>query len=106
MSVSKAKISPSSFCRVNKNGNYTVMSNYHLRSPNLSLKAVGLLSKVLSLPDDRDYSIAGLVSICREKETAVKSALDELKHWGYLTVTKQMPNKTESDRIEYVYNLY
>ena len=68
-----------SVCRAIKNGNCTVMSNYHLRSPNLSLKAFGLRSKVLSLPDDWDCSIAGLVSICREKETAVKSALDDRK---------------------------
>lgn len=46
----KVKTTPSSVCRVNKNANYTVMSNYHLRSTNLSLKAIGLLSKVLSLP--------------------------------------------------------
>ena len=44
----KVKTTPSSVCRVNKNANYTVMSNYHLRSTNLSLKAIGLLSKVLS----------------------------------------------------------
>lgn len=46
----KVKTTPSSVCRVNKNANYTVMSNYHLRSTNLSLKAIGLLSKVLSNP--------------------------------------------------------
>ena len=67
------------------------MSNYHLRSTNLSLKAIGLLSKVLSLPENWDYSISGLTAICKEKETAIKAALDELKHWGYLVVTKLMP---------------
>ena len=102
----KPKTAPSSVCRVNKNANYTVMSNYHLRSTNLSLKAIGLLSKVLSLPENWDYSIAGLTSICKEKETAIKAALDELKEWGYLTVTKLMPNQTESGRIEYVYDFY
>ena len=100
------KTAPSSVCRVNKNANYTIMSNYHLRSTNLSLKAIGLLSKVLSLPENWDYSIAGLTSICKEKESAIKSALDELKKWGYLTVTKLMPNQTESGRIEYVYDFY
>ena len=93
-------------CRVNKNANYTVMSNYHLRSTNLSLKAIGLLSKVLSLPENWDYSISGLTAICKEKETAIKAALDELKHWGYLVVTKLMPNETNSGRIEYVYDFY
>ena len=98
--IKKVKTTPSSVCRVNKNANYTVMSNYHLRSTNLSLKAIGLLSKVLSLPENWDYSISGLTAICKEKETAIKAALDELKHWGYLTVTKLMPNETKSGRIE------
>ncbi len=102
----KPKTAPSSVCRVNKNANYTVMSNYHLRSTNLSLKAIGLLSKVLSLPENWDYSISGLTAICKEKETAIKAALDELKHWGYLVVTKLMPNETNSGRIEYVYDFY
>ena len=52
--IKKVKTMPSSVCRVNKNANYTVMSNYHLRSTNLSLKAIGLLSKVLSLPENWD----------------------------------------------------
>ena len=102
----RTKTVPSSVCRVNKNENYTVMSNYHLKSKNLSLKAIGLLSKVLSLPNDWDYSISGLSSICKEKETAIKAALDELKEWGYLVVTKLMPNETDSGRIEYVYDFF
>ena len=102
----KPKTAPSSVCRVNKNANYTVMSNYHLKSRNLSLKAIGLLSKVLSLPDDWDYSISGLTSLCKESTSAIKAALDELKEWGYLVVTKLMPNETESGRIEYVYDFF
>ena len=102
----RTKTVPSSVCRVNKTENYTVMSNYHLKSKNLSLKAIGLLSKVLSLPNDWDYSISGLTYICKEKETAIKAALDELKQWGYLVVTKLMPNETESGRIEYVYDFF
>ena len=58
--IKKVKTTPSSVCRVNKNANYTVMSNYHLRSTNLSLKAIGLLSKVLSLPENWDYLISTL----------------------------------------------
>lgn len=96
----------SSVCRVHKTANYTVMSNYHLKSKNLSLKAIGLLSKVFSLPDDWDYSIAGLTCICKENETAIKSALNELKEWGYLIVTKLMPSETKSGRIKYVYDFY
>ena len=95
-----------SVIRVNKTKDYTVMSNYHLRDTNLSLKAKGLLSMMLSLPEDWDYSISGLVSICKEKETAVTSALDELKTYGYLKVTKLMPNETENGRFGYCYDVF
>lgn len=82
------------------------MSNRHLRDKNLSLKAKGLLSVVLSLPDDWDYSISGLCTVCGEGETAVKSALKELKSNGYLTVTKVYPGDSSSGRIEYVYDFF
>ena len=92
--------------RVNKTKDYTVMSNCHLRDDRLSLKAKGLMSVVLSLPDDWNYSISGLVSICKESETSVKSALDELKKHGYLVIDKKMPNETQSGRYEYIYEFY
>ena len=92
--------------RVNKNKNYTVMSNYHLRDKNLSLKAKGLLSVMLSLPDNWDYSITGLVAISKENETAITTALGELKQYKYLQVTKLMPGQTKSGRIEYIYDIY
>ena len=92
--------------RAHKNQNYTVLSNYHLKEKNMSLKAKGLLSVMLSLPDDWDYSLAGLVAICKENETAVKSALKELKDFGYIRIDKLLPNETESGRIEYVYNVF
>lgn len=92
--------------RVQKNTNYTVMSNYHLREKNMSLKAKGLLSWMLSNTDDWDYSIAGIVASCKENETAIKTALDELQKFGYLTITKKYPNETESGRIEYEYTVY
>lgn len=79
--------------RVHKTKNYTVMSNTHLRDKNLSLKAKGLLSVMLSLPDNWDYSIAGLVAICKENETAVKSALSELKDNNYVML--RLPKKTQ-----------
>ena len=91
---------------MNKTKNYTVMSNEHLKDNRLSLKAKGLLSVMLSLPDTWDYSISGLVAICKESETAVKSTLNELKSFGYLVVTKKMPDETESGRIEYVYDIF
>ena len=71
-----------SIIRVHKSKNFTVMSNYHLRDKNLSLKAKGLLSVMLSLPEDWDYSISGLCSILKENKTAIKSALRELQDNG------------------------
>lgn len=81
--MEKQKKRSSSVCRVFKNTAYAVMSNYHLMSTAISLKATGLLSKVLNLPDKWDYSVKGLASICKEKETAIETALDELKDTGY-----------------------
>lgn len=95
-----------SVIRVEKTKNYTVMSNYHFKEKSMSLKAKGLLSLMLSLPDNWDYSIAGLVAICKENETAIKSALKELQQFGYVKVDKIMPDKTDSGRIEYIYNIY
>ena len=65
--------------RVEKQKNYTVMSNHHLQDGNLSLKAKGLLSMMLSLPEDWVYSVEGLVSLCKEGRDAVRSALAELE---------------------------
>jgi len=92
--------------RVNKNKNYTVMSNYHFKDKSLSLKAKGLLSQMLSLPDGWDYTVAGLCAINKESKPAITSALNELKQAGYLVVTKLMPNQTKSGRIEYIYDIH
>lgn len=92
--------------KVNKTKDYTIMSNTHFREREMSLKAKGLLSLMLSLPSDWDYSVEGLVAICKENETAITSTLKELKMFGYLSVTKVMPNETKSGRIEYVYEIY
>ena len=92
--------------RINKTKNFTVMSNRHFKEKEMSLKAKGLLSLMFSLPDDWDYSIRGLVSICKENESALKSALNELKQFGYLKVTKEMPNLNNGGRINYIYDIY
>ena len=92
--------------RIEKTNNYTTMSNYHLRDRNISHKARGLLSFMLSLPDDWDYSLSGLVSISKESKSALRSALNELKEYGYLIIDKIYPNESKSGRIEYVYNIY
>lgn len=70
--------------RVEHNENYTTMANYHLRDSRLSLRAMGLMSKMLSLPDDWDYSVAGLTKIVKEGREAVRKALQELESAGYL----------------------
>ena len=92
--------------RINKTEDYTIMSNTHLREKEMTLKAKGLLSLMLSLPPNWDYSINGLVAICKENESAIKSTLNELKDFGYLVIDKKMPNETTSGRIEYEYNIY
>ena len=89
--------------RVIKNRNYTVMSNTHLKDKRLSLKAIGLLSIVLSLPDDWHYTVNGLVGIVKDGERAVNGALSELKENGYLRIEKLYPNKDGRSKIEYQY---
>lgn len=65
--------------RVEKNANYTTMSNFHLRDKTLSLKAKGLLSMLLSLPESWNYSVRGLATISREGKDGILSALQELE---------------------------
>lgn len=71
--------------RVEKTRDYTVMSNHHLRNVGLSLKAKGLMSLMLSLPEDWDYTLKGLSQICRDGVDSISSALKELEQQGYLT---------------------
>ena len=92
--------------KVEKTKNFTIMSNHHLQNKNLSLKAKGLLSYMLSLPSDWDYSLAGLVSNSKESKTSIRNTLNELKENHYLSITKLYPDQTESKKIEYVYNIY
>ena len=79
--------------RVNKNRSYTVMANYHLRDKELSLKAVGLLSKMLSFNDGWQFSTKGLSMICKEGPDAVLAALRELEDHGYLVRHRQRDSK-------------
>lgn len=85
--------------KIEKTNNYTVMSNYHLRDKKLSLKAKGLLSFMLSLPDDWDYSLNGLVSVSKESKKAIRSILNELKENGYLVM-----EQTRAKKGQYKYN--
>ena len=70
--------------RVERTQNYTVMSNYHLRDRRLSLKAKGLLSLMLSLPEDWDYTLSGLARISLEGKDAIRAAVVELEQAGYV----------------------
>ena len=90
-----------SVIRVNKTKDYTIMSNYHLNDINLSLKAKGLLSVMLSLPEDWDYSIRGLAAISKEGEKAIRTVLTELEDAGYLTRTRVQDNKGRFSDVVY-----
>ena len=70
--------------RVEKNQNYTTVSNYHLRDANLTLKAKGLLTQMLSLPEEWDYTLTGLAQINREGKDAIRTAVQELEQAGYI----------------------
>lgn len=86
--------------RVHKTKNFTVISNYHLKDKTLSLKAKGMLDMMLALPDDWDYSVSGLVALCKESKSAVQSALKELEDTGYLVRSRVQDSK---GRFSYVY---
>ena len=75
--------------RVEKNKGYTVMSNHHLRNHALSLKAKGLLSQMLSLPDDWDYTLQGLAQINKESIDAIREAVRELERTGYIKRSRE-----------------
>ena len=89
--------------RVEKNSNYVVMSNHHLRNREMSLKAKGLLSLILSLPPEWNYSLTGLCAICKESQTAMRSALKELETHKYLVRKRQ---KNSLGQFEYEYIVY
>lgn len=92
-----------SVIRVNNTKGFTVMSNYHFRDKEISLKAKGLLGLMLSLPSNWDYSINGLVTIVKENKAAVQSALKELEEHKYLKRTRV---QDETGRFDYVYDIY
>lgn len=102
----QSKTVSSSICRVHKNKDFTILSNSFLRSPNLSLASIGLMGRVMSLPDEWDYSVKGLTAICKEGITAIETVLKELQEWEYLKKTKYYPNETDDGRIHHVYDFY
>jgi hypothetical protein len=89
--------------RINKTKDYTTMSNYHLRDTNLSLKAKGMLSLMLSLPEDWDYSVRGLEQICKEAKNTINDVLKELEQNNYLVRKRIYTNGKISD---WEYNIF
>ena len=87
--------------RVEKTKDFTVMSNHHLRNTELSLKAKGLLSLMLSLPEDWDYTTKGLAHICRDGVDSITTALKELERHGYLTRQRLRNENGQLGDIEY-----
>ena len=75
--------------RVEKTRDYTVMANHHLKNKDLSLKSKGLLSQMLSLPEDWDYTLKGLSMINRESIDAIREAVRELEQAGYIVRTRE-----------------
>ena len=88
--------------RVEKNSDYTVMSNHHLRNRALSLKAKGLLSQMLSLPEDWDYTLQGLARINRESIDAIRQAIRELEQAGYIQRSRERDEKGRLRGADYV----
>ena len=87
--------------RVERTTGYTVMSNHHLRNKELTLKAKGLLSQMLSLPENWDYTLAGLSYINRESIDAIRTAIWELEKAGYITRRQGRDEKGKMTAIEY-----
>lgn len=88
--------------RVERNTGYTVMSNHHLRNKDLTLKAKGLLSQMLSLPEDWDFTLAGLSYINREKIDAIREAIRELEKAGYIVRSRERDEKGRLRGADYV----
>ena len=88
--------------RIERTRDYTVMSNHHLRNANLSLKANGLLSMMLSLPEDWNYTTRGLAKICKEGVDAIGAALRELEAAGYIVRHKLRDRQGRISDTEYV----
>lgn len=87
--------------RIEKTRDYTVMANFHLRDTELSLKAKGLLSLMLSLPEDWDYTTKGLARICRDGVDSICSTVRELEEHGYIIRERVRNEKGQLTTVEY-----
>jgi len=91
--------------RIEKTRDYTVMSNHHLRNAGLSLKFKVLLSMMLSLPEDWNYTTRGLAKICKEDTDSIGSALKELERAGYIVRNRLRDSKGKIVDVEYAHIL-
>ena len=87
--------------RIEKTRDYTVMSNHHLRDMSLSLKAKGLLSLMLSLPENWDYTMKGLARICKDGIDSISGGIRELEEHGYLIRERVRGANGQLGSIEY-----
>ena len=87
--------------RIEKTRDYTVMSNHHLRNTDLSLKAKGLLSFMLSLPEDWDYTMKGLARICKDGIDSISGGIQKLEAHGYLIRERIRNENRQLGSIEY-----
>ena len=90
-----------SLFRIHKTKDFTIMSNTHFKERGMSLKAKGLLSLMLSLPDDWNYNIKGLCALSKDGKDSVMSALAELEQFGYLSRTREIDSKGRFSGIRY-----
>ncbi|WP_406241846.1 DUF6017 domain-containing protein [Tissierella carlieri] len=93
-------------CRIEKTKDYTVMANHHLRNKELSLKAKGLLSLMLSLPEDWDYTVKGLAYICKDGIDSINGAIKELEVTGYMSRQRVRNDKGQLTTTEYTIREY
>ena len=91
--------------RIEKTRDYTVMSNYHLRDMSLSLKAKGLLSLMLSLPENWDYTMKGLARICKDGIDSISGGIRELEAHGYLIRARVRGANGQLGSIEYTISM-
>ena len=102
----KKKTVDDTVCEIHKFSGYAVLSNCFVRSTKLGCPAIGLLGRVMDLPPSWVFTKAGLIALCPDGETAIDSALNDLKEWGYLEIEVKMPNENPTGRIQTVYKFY
>ena len=99
------EVSNGNFIRQEKTKDYTILNNQMYKVTNMSLAAKGLLSTMLQLPPDWKFSLNGLTGLCKDSETIVRKALNELMDLGYVTREKKLPSKKNGGRYQMIYTI-